>query len=73
MMRCEESGGAVKPGVVNIFFALVILLIPHGGGLPVAQICLRIMVVLPLFITRVLSVLVCTYFTPNRFLLSLPM
>ena len=58
MPWCEETGGNFKHQVINIILALVRLIIPHGGGLPVAQLFSYKMVVSPLGITFVFTRLV---------------
>ena len=58
IMWCETNG-AVNPQSIIIVSYLVILFIPHDGGLLVAQLFLWIMVVSLLYITCVPTVLVC--------------
>ena len=45
MLWWEETDGAVNTLAIETISALVLTLIPHGGGLPVDHIFLRRMVV----------------------------
>ena len=73
MLLLEETEGTIYTQPIMIVLSLVGLLIPHDGGLPVAQIFLRQIVVSLLGISFVISVLICTYLTPENFLLMLLM
>ena len=59
MLWWEETYGAIKPWSIAIVLALFGPLILHDGGLPVAQLFLKQMVVYLLGITYVLTILVC--------------
>ena len=58
MQQCDETDGAVNPRESMIDQALVCWLIPQDGGLPVAQLFLRRMVVSPIGIPDLLTVLI---------------
>ena len=62
---------SVNPRSIEILSALVGLLIPHTGGLPVAQPVLRRTVVFLLGTLFLIAVVACTYLTTERFLLML--
>ena len=58
MQQCDETDGAVNPREIMIGQALVCWLIPHGGGLPAAQLFLRRMMVSSIGITDLLNVVI---------------
>ena len=71
MLWWEENDFDVNPQAIVIVSALVDLLIPHSGGIPVDQPFLRQIVVYHIGIPFVLTVLVFNYLTPRGFLLIL--
>ena len=69
MLQWEETDGSVKSQAIAISLALVVPFIHHSGGLPVAQLFLRKMVVSPWVIARIITILICRYLTTEIFFL----